>query len=470
MSIKKYIGTKEFYKYTLSISVPIMIQNGITNFVSMLDNIMVGRIGTEQMSGVAIANQLMFIFNLCIFGAVSGAGIFSAQFHGSNDYRGVRGCFRFKLIICAIISLVCCGVFYAFGPELISLYLTNDSTGDIAATLRYGYNYLLIMLIGLLPFSLTQTYSSTLRETGETKLPMYAGIAAVMVNLVLNYLLIFGKLGLPELGAVGAAIATVISRFTELSIVAFGTHSNKEKYKFIHHAYKSLHIPRELVKEINIKGMPLMINELLWSAGMSFVVQCYSTRGLSVVAGYNIASTFINLFSVLFYALGNAVSIIVGQQLGAGETEKAKDSASKLIAFSVVVSICVGILQAICSPFIPLLYNTNDTVRGVATQILIASAISMPLNGFCHPAYFTLRSGGKTYITLLFDCVYTWVINVPIAVILSRFTGMPIFPLYLCCQYIYIIKCILGYILVKKGIWVNNIVDDKKAALAAEES
>ncbi len=460
--MSKLIGSRDFYKKTMAIAIPIMIQNGITNFVSLLDNIMVGRIGTEQMSGVAIANQLIFVFNLCIFGAVSGAGIFAAQFHGSDDYRGVRSCFRYKLIIGVIITLLCMGLFWASGNSLISLFLTEDATGDITATLGYGRGYLLIMLAGLLPFTLSQVYSSTLRETGEARLPMIAGVIAVLVNLVLNYILIFGKLGAPALGASGAAIATVVSRWVELAVVAVCTHKNQTIFKFIHHAYRSLHIPKELVRDITLKGMPLMINELLWSAGVSYVVQCYSTRGLAVVAGYNIASTSINLFSVLFMAFGTSVAIIVGQQLGAGKKQEAMDSAIKLIAFSVFIAVVVGGAMALCAPFIPLLYNTSDTVRDIATRLLWAASLCLPLHGFAHASYFTLRSGGKTLLTFLFDSVYTWGVNVVIAVVLSRFTDMPIVPLYLCCQLVDIVKCLLGFILVKKGIWVNNIVEDKR--------
>lgn len=458
----RYFGDRDFYKYTLSIAVPMIIQNGITNFVSLLDNIMVGRIGTEQMSGVAISNQLMFVFCLCVFGAVSGAGIFAAQFHGSGDYRGVRSCFRFKIMICTLIAIASGILFFACGDTLISLFLTEDATGDIAATLGYGFDYLKIMIIGLLPFTLTQAYSSTLREVGETKLPMYAGVAAVFVNLVFNYILIFGKFGAPALGADGAAIATVISRFVELGIVVIGTHRNDDTYRFIHHAYRSMHIPSSLVRGIMIKGMPLMVNELLWSAGVSVIVQCYSTRGLSVVAGYNIASTAINLFNVLFMAFGNSVAIIVGQELGAGKKEKAMDSARKLIVFSVIVALIVSLCIAVTSPFIPMLYNTEDNVRSIATSLLIAAAICTPLHAFAHASYFTIRSGGKTFITFLFDSVYTWGLSVPFAYILSRFTDLPIFPLYLFCQLIDIIKCVIGYILVEKGIWVNNIVEDKK--------
>lgn len=188
--MKKYIGDRKFYLMVLSVAVPIMIQNGITNFVSLLDNIMVGQIGTEQMSGVAIVNQLILVFNLCIFGGVSGAGIFTAQYYGCGDQKGIRDTFRMKLLICLIITAAGLFVFAFFGTQLISLYLhETGNTESLEATLVYARRYLRVMMVELVPFAVIQVYSGTLRETGETMLPMKAGIAAVFVNLILNYIL-----------------------------------------------------------------------------------------------------------------------------------------------------------------------------------------------------------------------------------------------------------------------------------------
>ena len=207
-SLSRFIGDRTFYKKVLLIAIPIMIQNGITNFVSLLDNIMIGQIGTEQMSGVAIVNQLIFVYNLCVFGGVSGAGIFTAQFFGQGNYKGVRQTMRFKLYLLTIITALTTIVLMVADDSLINLYLQGEGSRESAfATLKYGKDYLIIMLIGLPAFGLTQTYSSTLRECGQTLLPMKAGIAAVIVNLVLNYILIYGKFGAPVLGVSGAAIA-----------------------------------------------------------------------------------------------------------------------------------------------------------------------------------------------------------------------------------------------------------------------
>lgn len=456
---ERYIGDKAFYKMILVIAFPILVQNGITNFVSLLDNIMVGQLGTEPMSGVAIVNQLLNVFNICIFGAVSGASIFSAQFYGQGNHEGVRNTFRFKLICCCLITFIWMGVFLLAGSGLINMFLHDDGAGNIALTHGAGMEYLAVMLIGLIPYTLTQIYASTLRETGETILPMMAGIVAVCINLFLNYLLIFGKFGCPKLGVAGAAIATVISRFCEMGIVVIWTHRNKERNVFIQGAHRTLRIPGNLVKQIILKGMPLLVNETLWSAGQAVLVQCYSMRGLSAVAALNISTTVSNLFNVVFIALGSAISIVVGQQLGAGEMEKAVDTDRKMIFFSVVSCLVIGGLLFLLAPLFPEIYNTSDEVRSLATELIRISSMFMPLYAFYHASYFTLRTGGKTVITFLFDSCYVWVINIPVAFLLSRFTGMPLVPIFFSCQSAEIVKAIVGYILLKKKVWVNNIVE-----------
>jgi len=465
---KKYIGDKAFYKMVLTVAVPMIIQNGITNFVSLLDNIMVGRLGTEQMSGIAIVNQLIFVYYLAIFGAISGAGIFGAQFYGQGDHDGVRYTHRFKIYICLILTLIGGAILYFFGPQLIDLYLHEEgNAATIQATRDYGMTYLLIMLLGLLPFGIESVYTGTIRECGETMISMIAGVVAVFVNLGLNYVLIFGKLGCPELGVAGAAYATIISRYVQVAIVVIWAHTHSNRMPFVKGLYSKLSIPRKLTGKIIVKGTPLMLNEIMWAAGMAFLMQCYSLRGIDVVAGMNISTTILNLFNIVFMAMGMVVSILVGQLLGAGKMEEAQDTDRKLIAFSVFSSAIIGGLLVIIAPLFPQMYNTSDEVKDLATSFIRVAAACMPLHGFMHSAYFTLRSGGKTIITFLFDSVYLWVISIPVAFLLSRYTILPIVPLYLTCQLIDIIKCTVGFILLKKGVWINNIVTDTKTAEAS---
>lgn len=455
---KKFIGDRRFYRMVLAVAVPIMIQNGITNFVSLLDNIMVGQIGTEQMSGVAIVNQLMMVYYLCIFGGLSGAGIFTAQYYGENNNEGIRHTFRYKLWMALILTLGAVFVFAFFGRNLISLYLNGSSDGgDLQSALMYGRTYMLIMLAGLPAFMVQQMYSTTLRECGETLVPMKAGIAAVAVNLTFNYILIYGKFGFPVMGVAGAAIATVLSRYVEMTVVVIWTHRHKEKNPYVEGLYKTLKVPAALVKNYFIKGAPLLLNETMWSAGVAMLTQCYSIRGLSVIAGLNIANTINNLFNVVFIALGDAVAIIVGQLLGAGKMEKARDTDNKIIAFSVFSCIIVAALMFVAAPMFPNLYNTTEQARGLAVRFIMVQAVFMPQNAFMHATYFTLRSGGKTIVTFLFDSVFMWCVSVPVAFLLSRYTAIYAVWILAMVQAADFIKCIIGFVLVKKGVWLQNI-------------
>ena len=458
----RLIGDRAFYKKVFTVTVPIMIQNLITSFVSLLDNIMVGQVGTESMSGVAIANQVMFVFNLTIFGALSGIGIFTAQFFGAKDEEGVRHTFRAKWYICLIMLALFLALALTKGEMLISLFLqAGDDAAKVSLTLSEGMKYLRIMLIGLLPFCISQVYSSTLREAGETRMPMIASVTAVLVNLCLNYVLIFGHFGAPKLGVAGAAVATVIARFVEFTINMTAAHRNKERFAFIIGAYRSFYIPRDLVKKMVQRGLPLLLNELLWAFAMSAIQQSYSTRGLNAVAAMNINSTVSNLFSQAYFAMGSAVAILVGQLLGAEKYEEAKETDYRLIVFTFSLSVLVGALAALLAPLFPQLYNTSDEVRSLATNLLRVTACFMPITSLVHCSYFTLRSGGKTVITFFFDSFYQIVLLYPLSFVLSRYTSLDMTKLYIFMCSVDIIKVAVGLFLVKKGVWINNLVVDK---------
>lgn len=463
---ERVFGDRDFYAQVVAVVVPIIIQNTVSNVVSLMDNVMVGRVGTLQMSAVAIVNQLLFVFNLCIFGGLAGAGIFATQYAGAHDDKGVRDCFRVKWMIA--LSMLACAlvVLIAFPKRLIGMYLAQETAqADAAATLGFGMDYLTVMLWGLLPFGVSQVYASTLREVGETRLPMFASVAAILVNLVFNYFLIFGKCGFPELGVTGAAIATVLSRYVETAVIMVYTHMKSHYFGFIRGAYRSLRVPKPLMISILRRGTPLLVNEFLWSSGMAVLLQCYSVRGLDVVAACNIATTVSNLFKVVFLSMGNAVAIMVGQALGANDIERAKNCTWRLMTLSVGSNLIMATLLALFAPAIPNIYNTEPHVRQIATQLIYVVAVMMPAYSFSHCCYFTLRSGGKTIITFLFDSVFTWCVNVPAAWLLAYKTGLGIVPLYFGVQALEMVKVVVGFVLVKKGVWIHNIV----APVAAEE-
>ena len=456
---RKFIGKRSFYTMILAIAIPIMVQNGITNFVNMIDNIMVGRVGTNEMSGVAIVNQLIMVFNLCIFGGVAGAGIFTAQFHGARNTEGIRYTFRYKLIVITVIVMTSITIFLCFGDELIKLYLhgENGDSADIEETLRQAKIYLSYMLIGLPPFAIAQAYGDTLRCSEETIVPMKAGIVSVLVNLSLNYVLIYGKLGAPKLGVAGAAIATIIARYVEMAVVVIWTHSHSRRQPFIKGAFKNFKIPLPLTKDMVAKGTPLILNETLWSMGVASLLQNYSVRGLAVVGALNISQIISNLFNVGIIAMGSAISIILGRRLGAGKMQEAKEYSVKLIFFTEIICFGTALILMLLAPFFPMIYNTTDEIKALATSFIRVAAACMPIYAFETCCYFTIRSGGKTFITFLFDSVFMCVVSVPVAYILVHFTILNIVMVFLFVQLVSLLKCLIGFIMVKKGIWLNKL-------------
>ena len=461
MILKKFIGDRAFYKKVFAIAIPMIIQNGITNFVNLLDNVMVGSLGTEAMSGVSIVNQFVFIFNLLIFGAVSAGGIFTAQYHGLGDVKGVRDTFRFKFLLNMLIGAIGIAVFLIFGDALISTFLhAGDSEGDLALTLEYGKAYLLIFVIGMIPYAISQVYASTLRETGETLLPMYSSIVALVCNCGLNYLFIFTL----SMGVRGAAIATVVSRFAELGFIIIATHTRRSRYRFIEGVYRSFRLPKSLAFNIAIRGLPIMLNECLWSIAMTMRNQAYSLRGLDVVAAINISTVIINLASVVYLTCGLSTSIIVGAELGAGKIEKAKDSAWKLLAFSIFCAIVTGMIMIVIAPLFPLIYETTEAVRSLAAYMTVTSAILLPFCAFSNSSYFTIRSGGNALVTFLMDCGFMWVFVVPLSLITAHFTGLDIRIFFPVCQATEILKLVPGLILLCRGKWAKQLVGDKPIA------
>lgn len=457
----RYIGDKNFYKTLVKVALPIAFQTGISNFVSMLDNVMVGLVGTEEMSGVSIVNDLVFVFTLALFGAVSGAGIFTAQYFGQKNDKGVRDTVRIKLIISGIITILGLAIFLFFYTPLIGMYLHDGSKeGDLLATFNYAKDYLMIIVLSF-PFMAAEfSYSSSLRETGETIVPMRASFVAVAVNLVFNYLLIYGKFGCPKMGVRGAAVATVLSRVVQLFIEVIWVKKNIDKLPYFKGVFKSLKVPTQLLKNVCIMGLPLVFNETLWSAGVVMQKQSYSTRGLAVVASLNINSTMFNVFNISFLALGDAVAIIVGQLLGAGRMEEAKGTARKIMFCGFFFSTLMGVFVFLTAALYPMLYNTNEEVVNLAVRFIRFSACLMPINSLLHTLYFTLRSGGKTFITFLFDSAFLWVFMVPCAFVLSRYTQIDIVWVYCITEGLNLIKIIIGFKMFRDGIWINNIVSE----------
>lgn len=465
VTLRTFFGNRDFYRNLTRLLIPLTLQQVITNFVSLLDNLMVGNLGTPAISAVAVVNQLIFILNLAIFGMLSGASIFGAQFFGKRDREGLRNTFRFKLIFTLALTVVFIIALSAFSDDLIMLFLSSESNSpeDTALALGLAENYLSVMLIGLIPYAIVQIYSGTLKDCGVTVPPMVASSAAVAVNMMFNYLLIFGKLGFPKLGVVGAAIATVMSRFVEMLYIIIYTHRRLERFDFLRGIYKSLCVPRDFMQRVFVTGAPLLANEVLWSLGTTFINLNYSSRGLDVIAAVQINQTVWQLFCVVMFAMGSAVSIILGQKLGTGDTDGAKADSVKLITFTLILHVGIGLLLVALSPLVPLLYNVTDDVRTLVSRLMIIAGASLPIHAFVHVSYFTIRSGGKTLITFLFDSVYTWCVPVVLSFILCRFTLLTVPMIYFIVQFSDIIKLSIALPMLKSGFWASCVVSDKSS-------
>lgn len=459
----KYFGDKKFYIDVLALASPIVIQQLITNFVNMLDNIMVGQVGTYAMSGVSISNQLISIFILAIFGLISAASIYGAQFVGKKDEKNVRNCLYYKLISSLVVCILAISIVWAFGDKLIGIFMNENSNSKeaIEETYKHALTYLRIMSIGFIPFAFSESITSSFRENKESKLPMYISMATVATNFVFNWILIFGNFGFPALGPAGAAIATVISRFVELFLNIMISYRSRFRFTFLQGFFSKFHIDKELFKEITRSGVPLIVNELLYSTGLAAITHAYSFRGIDAIAAYNIVATIINLFFVFALAMGSCISILVGQRLGAGDIEDAVETNTRLTVLALIVSIIAGLILAVSAKAFPQLYNTSEYVKDISTQMIRIGGLTLWISSLYNTSYYTLRCGGKTIITLLFDSVGTLFVSLPVAYLLAIVTDLDIVSMYLIIRIVDLYKVFLGLYLVKKRIWVNNLVDKK---------
>lgn len=461
--VNKANKDKTIYKRALKLAVPIMIQNGITNMVGLIDNIMVGSLGSESITAVSIVTQLIFVFNLAIFGGFSGPGIYGAQYYGKGDTEGFRNTVRIKHWMGLTVLIGSIFIFIFGGEFLIGLYLKGESEDvDPVVTMRLAKEYMSVMLWGLPFFVAGQIFTSSLRETGNSVKPMVSGIVSVSVDILFNYLLIYGNFGFPRLEVKGAAVATVIARITEALTIIIWSFATKKKHPFLQGLYRTLLLKGAVAWKLLKKSIPIFFNELLWAAGLAVLTQCYSMRGLDIVAGINISNTLCNLFNVVFVALGNAVGILTGQTLGASKYEQAKKDSFRLVRFTAVICVILAAGLISISRLFPSFYNTTDVIKDYAGDFIIITALFFPVQGILNSLYFTLRSGGKTFVTFLFDSVYSWALPVPCAFLLCKFTAVPILAVYAVIQAADLIKVVIGSILIRRGVWISNLAEEEK--------
>ncbi len=447
--MNKFIGDKAFYKHLFAVAAPLVLQQLITTSVQLVDNVMVGKLGEQAIGAVSVVNQLYFIVILITFGALGGAGIFSAQYFGSKDYDKLKQTFRFKLIIGFMIAILAFIVFSFFGKPLIMIFTDNETTIELALV------YLSYARWSAFPWILSVAIGNTFREIGVTKPLLFISIAAILTNTLLNYGFIFGNWGFPNLGVEGAAIATSIARVVEFSLVLFLL--IRKGQLFNTKVNQLFHIEKKMFSSILIMALPLLLNEAFWSTGQTAFLHAYSRRGDQALAAMNITSAISQLVFVLFGAIATAVAVLVGNTLGRNELEKAKENARKLIATAVMIAAIAGLLLFGLSFFILDIYDISLATKEIAQFNIRINALFIPVFSFNISLYFTLRAGGDTKSTFLMDAGYMWILPVPIALTLSYFTNLPVTMMFLIVQTLDIPKMLFGISRYRKENWVRNL-------------
>ena len=447
--MRSLIGSRVFYKRLFQVSLPIVLQQLLTSSLQLIDNLMVGSLGELSINSVSVVNQLYFVIILITFGALGGAGIFTAQYFGSGEVEKLKETFRFKLIVALMLVILSVFVFSVFGPFLIGLFTENE------VTLSGGMDYLNIVKWSMLPWAFSIAISTTFREIGVTKVLLYITIAAILTNTGLNYLLIFGKFGFPELGVEGAAYGTLASRFVEFGLMMILL---VKKGKIFNTRVKDIFkIEKVVLKGIIIMAIPLLLNEFFWSMGQTMFMQSYSTRGDISLAAMTITGAISQLVFVTFGGIGTGIAVLVGNTLGKNMLEEAKDNAKKVIAFAVVFAFFTGLILFGLSFFIVDLYDVSEATKILAGRNIRINAIFIPVFSFNVSMYFTLRSGGDTRSTMLMDSGYMWVVQVPLIFILARVTNLNVVMLFLIVQGLELPKSIFALSRYRKENWVRNL-------------
>ncbi|MEL3909320.1 MAG: MATE family efflux transporter [Treponemataceae bacterium] len=451
MTTKKTFFDREFLKTLFIIAVPIMLQNLLNSFVNVLDAIMIGQLGTIEIAAVGLGNQLFFLLNLILYGAASGSLVFTAQFWGRKDLPGLRKTFGLSLCTALFISSIFT-VFCVFFPEQILRLYSKDP-----AVIETGIQYLRPVAFCFIPFAISFIFMFTLRAIEEVKLSVTATLVSLFVNLILNAILIFGLLGFPRLGVKGAAIATVIARFSELFIYIIVT--KKEKSPILGSLAEHFSFSPRFVVSFFVIVMPVIFNEVLWSSGITFHHKIFAGLSTLSYAAFSITNTVSQLTWVVFTGFGNSVSILIGKKIGEKDYEQAKNYAVNISKFSPSVAIFVGALLIPISFLVPYIFNVEQEVCLQARRFFLILALCYPLKAFnvCMVVGI-LRAGGDTKFGVICDTLFMWIVSIPLSFTLSIHTNLPSWIIYLCLFADEPIKAFMGFRRLRSGKWLREVV------------
>lgn len=445
--------SRDFLKKTFAIALPITLQNLITSAVNLIDVVMLGHLGDVDIAAVGCANQIYFLLTLILFGVSSGASVFMAQFWGKRDQNGVHRTMGVMFALALIISTLFT-VGALFFPELLISIYSSDT-----AVIRSATPYLRIVGASYIITALSQTMSFACRSTGSVRLPMISSLVSIFTNIILNFILIFGLLGFPAMGLTGAAIATAIARVVEFALLYIVVY---RKHLPVAAALTQLfgRLDKAFLQTYFKTTLPVLLNETLWSTGVSLYTVAYGLLGTNALASVQICSTVFNLFMVLVRGLSNACAIMIGHTIGSGDDKGALRDGTRFLVLIPIVGVLMCILLILCRPVILTFFTVTPETLDMTMELLLLQAINLIPKSFNMVIIVGLcRSGGDTLFACILDTATVWLVAVPLAFLGTKL-GFPLWGVYLCVCSEEIAKVAVGVPRILSKKWLHNVVQN----------
>lgn len=444
---------RELNKKLVKIATPIAIQGMVVATLSMVDNLMVGFLGETELAAVGIASQIFTIHYLVLFGLLSGSATFMAQFYGTRDHANIRKVTGFAFTLLSAWGVLCFVLSNCFTDGILSIFTGDQAVRAIAAT----YVRINSLSFFLLPF--TAPMEMAFKTTQQVRLPMVVSIVVFSSNTLINYVLIFGKFGLPALGVAGAAIGTVTARALEVIIDAYFAFRKKNVFCGSVRSYFGWN--PELIRRVIKNATPTTINELLWSLGQSMFVAAFNRIGTTAYAAYQAANVIFNIFNFAAFSIGDAALILIGEKLGEGDKDYTWKLSTYIINVTIIVSLTIGVAAALISWPLSGLFKLSVTGRTYAFYILIIFGATMFIDMF-NGIMITgiLRAGGDTRFAMYVECGSIWLIAVPLAFLAALVWHLPIYLALLVTRG----ECVIrASILLRRYLsrkWMNTVIED----------
>jgi len=450
MKIKNLFDDKNFYKGLFLIGLPIMLQNLFNSLVNMVSVILIGRLGTVEIAAVGLCNQIFFLLNMMLFGICSGGSVFTSQFWGKKDIAGIRKNLGLCLTLTAIASSLFTAVCMVAPGFIISLYSRDP------AVIACGAQYLKTVAPCFLPFGISFAFTIVMRSVEKVRLSMITTFVTISLNLALSALLIFGIGPFPRLGVIGAAVATVIARFSEMIIIVSVSYG--KKYPLAGKLHELFGYDVFFIKRFFVIAFPVMVNEILWSLGISMQNMIFARTNTDALAAFNITNTFSQLIWVVFIGLGNGASVLIGKKIGEGKNETALEYASRITMFAPLIAFFLSFLLFPLAKILPLFFNVGGDVFAITGTMFILLAISYPFRAFNMTMILGVcRAGGDTIFGIFYDISIMWLFTLPLAAAASFIFHAPAWVIYLCLCTEDPMKMTFGLWRLKTKKWLHNV-------------